>query len=144
VLYDRWAPASDGVAHVAFNNLDSLIGRAGLRLSRSWDVEDREGIPRPWTAWLRPNLHEFLGTSQTTFSSAIGPVPFVSDTSGTWVSLNAGTNAKLGRRSTFFANVSYDVGLAGERTAIFGKLGLRKTLVTPMSPEYGRSADGAT
>jgi outer membrane autotransporter protein len=78
------------------------------------------------TAWFRPSLwNEFRGAPQTLFSSADGPVPFLSNMSGTWVELNAGMNAEITRATSLFANIGYQISTNANTTAYNGKMGLR-------------------
>src|SRR5690606_17553631 len=52
--------ASDVAAQIRFTDADSLLGRIGARLGRTWALDDssRQLI----TAWIRPNLwKEFRG-----------------------------------------------------------------------------------
>jgi outer membrane autotransporter protein len=115
---------NDRAATVSFSNVNSFAGRFGVRLGRTWTLDARE--QRTLTAWIRPNFwHEFRGTPQTQFSSADGPVPFVSGLRGRWFELNAGMSGQISRDTSLFANVSYEWGTSQGGTAYTGKLGLR-------------------
>jgi hypothetical protein len=48
--------ASDGAATVSFSDVNSLIGRLGARLARSWELDPGETDPRQITGWLRASL----------------------------------------------------------------------------------------
>jgi autotransporter family porin len=118
---------NDTAATVQFRNIDSFAARFGARFANTWNF-DEAYRPAQIIAWLRPSVwHEFLGDSQTLFSSATGPVPFQSDLGGTWVEFTAGVDAKITNAATLFANVSYETGTAphGDSYAYNGKVGLR-------------------
>lgn len=120
-----FSDATDTVANVQFADVSSLAGRLGVRLFRTFEL-DEDDKTRQLTAWVRPNIwHEFQGVPQTRFSSDNGPVPFRSDIGGTWLNLNAGISARLGRETTLYANVNYDLGFNGDGYAYSGKIGLR-------------------
>jgi outer membrane autotransporter protein len=116
---------SDSAATVQFRNVESFVARIGARFARTWSLDDGPA-PRSMTAWFRPSLwNEFRGAPQTLFSSADGPVPFLSNMSGTWVELNAGMNAEITRATSLFANIGYQISTNANTTAYNGKMGLR-------------------
>lgn len=120
------ATVSDGAATVRFRNAESLAGRLGLRVARTWAADDSEPKPRLITAWLRGNLwHEFRGTPLTEFSSEAGYVPFRANLEGSWAEINAGVDAQVMRNVSLVANAGYQIGLDGRSHAYSGKLGLR-------------------
>lgn len=125
----RLDSASDGAAQVRFRDVDSLAGRIGARLARTWSLgEPQAGQPRYLTAWLRANLwQEFLGNPKTEFSAATGFVPFRATLRGTTAELNAGADAQLTRNLALYANVGYQFSLDGRDHAYNGKLGARIT-----------------
>ena len=117
--------SNDGAASIQFRNVQSLAGRVGVRIARSWPPAGAIDAGQI-TVWLRPSLwHEFLGDPVTSFSSETGPVPFRADFSGGWAELNTGITAQLARDISFFANASYQRGLDADSTAYGGKLGFR-------------------
>ncbi|WP_170850359.1 MULTISPECIES: autotransporter outer membrane beta-barrel domain-containing protein [unclassified Beijerinckia] len=117
--------ASDGAAMVRFSDVDSLAGRIGVRLGRTWAL-DNGPAPRLITAWLRPNLwHEFRGDPKTEFSSATGFIPFRADLGGTWFEINAGISGQLNKNVSVYANASYETRFTGSSSAYNGKLGVR-------------------
>ena len=72
---------NDGAADVRYSDQDSLAGRVGARLARSWNLGEAQtqgagtGIQRVREAslWARADVwHEFLGQPTTEFSSASG------------------------------------------------------------------------
>jgi outer membrane autotransporter protein len=112
--------ASDIAARVRFDDVDSLAGRLGVRLVTSWLA------PAPVTAWVRPSIwQDVLGEPNTLFSSQTGFIPFRADLGETWVEINAGIAAQVGRNTALFASGSYEVGVDGRSDAWDGKLGLR-------------------
>lgn len=116
---------NDGAALVQFRDVQSMVGRIGVRLARSW-LPARATDAGQVTVWLRPSLwHEFLGDPVTSLSSETGPIPFRADFSGGWAELNTGITAQLTRDVSLFANASYQRELDGDSTAYGGKLGFR-------------------
>ncbi len=119
------ADAGDTKAQVTFSNVDSLAGRIGARLGRTWSLDGAAG-GRQLTAWIRPNIwHEFRGDPVTRFSSADGLVPFRAALGGTWGEVNVGASGQAGRNTTLFANASYSERFDGAGHAYNGKVGLR-------------------
>jgi outer membrane autotransporter protein len=128
---------NDGAADVRFSDLDSLAGRIGARLARSWSLEEEaqgdgpgEGMPpepgRDASLWLRADIwHEFLGEPTTEFSSADGFVPFTADLEGSWFKVGFGGTYDFTTNSTLYANVNYDRSFDGDAYAWEGKLGVK-------------------
>lgn len=117
--------ARDIGALVRFSDVESLAGRIGLRVGRTFAL-DPGPAPRQITAWLRPNLwHEFRGDPKTEFSSATGFIPFRAHLGGSWLELNAGVSGQVDRGTTLFANVSYHTRFEGNSHAYTGKAGFR-------------------
>jgi outer membrane autotransporter protein len=115
--------ANDVAAQVRFADINSLAGRIGARLGRTWAIDDS---PRTITAWIRPNLwNEFQGNPTTSFSSATGFVPFHADLGGLWGEINAGVSGQLTSTTTLYANGSYQSRFDGGGFAYTGKVGLR-------------------
>lgn len=118
----------DAAATVHFGNIDSLVGRAGLRWANTWTLEPtREGIPRLFTGWLRLNLwKEFKGEPRTSFSSDTGFIPFDGSIKGSWWQLNGGMTWELNRETSFYANLGYQHGFNSRGFHAWdGKIGLR-------------------
>ncbi|MCL2645010.1 MAG: autotransporter outer membrane beta-barrel domain-containing protein, partial [Betaproteobacteria bacterium] len=114
--------ANDSTVQVTFNHVDSLVGRIGARIGRSWKLDDE----RQRTVWVRPSVyHEFRGDPVTKFSSADGPVPFHADLGGTWGEINVGMSGQTSRSTTLFANASYDKRFDGKGYSYDGKVGVR-------------------
>lgn len=121
---------SDGAALVRFSDVDSLAGRLGARLAKSWTLEEASPQVRPrlMTAWLKGSIwNEFLGSPKTSFSSATGPIPFRSDLGGAWAEIKAGVDAQITASTALYASAGYSVGFDGRSNAYDGKLGLKVT-----------------
>ncbi|WP_448834200.1 autotransporter outer membrane beta-barrel domain-containing protein [Camelimonas sp. ID_303_24] len=115
----------DGAAQVRFSDAQSLAGRIGARLSRTWTL-DAENGPKQINVWARANLwNEFLGNPKTWFSSADGFVPFRSDMKGAWTQLGGGVTAQLNGNVALYADASYNIGHGGDRRSWDGKVGVR-------------------
>ncbi len=122
------AGSTDGFASVIFNDVDSLAGRIGARVERSWAIDPSTPQPRLMTAWLRPSLwYEFLGDPRTSFSSATGYIPFSSDLGSGWVEVTAGLDAQISRNVSFYANGLCQISFNGRSDAFGGKFGARVT-----------------
>jgi Domain of Unknown Function (DUF1259)/Autotransporter beta-domain len=117
--------ARDEAATVRFDRAESLAGRIGGRLARTW-LLGASIDPRPLTAWFRVNFwHEFLGDSRTKISSALGFVPLPSDLGGTWAQMTAGVSAQVSRMVSLYAAANHQIGFDNARHAYDGKLGVR-------------------
>ncbi|WP_442865048.1 autotransporter domain-containing protein [Bosea sp. NBC_00550] len=82
--------------------MESLAGRIGARLARSWALDEgtTSSKPRMMTASLKASLwNEFLGSPKTSFSSATGFIPFRSDLGGAWGEIKAGIDAQITRNT---------------------------------------------
>ncbi|AHB50082.1 hypothetical protein W911_07105 [Hyphomicrobium nitrativorans NL23] len=116
---------SDVGAEVHYDNVNSLVGRLGVRFAQNFGLP---GTPSTFTAWVRPNLwYEFLGDPKTQFSPANGFIPFSADLGGTTFEINTGFTADIGGGTAVYANASYLVGL-GEHahgSAYDGKIGIQ-------------------
>lgn len=120
--------SSDSAASVVFSDVDSLVGRLGARLSRSFAIDPDAAQPHVITAWLRPSVwYEFLGNPTTSFSSATGLIPFRSDLGGGWGEILAGFDVQVARNASFYASASYQIGFDGKSDAYGGKFGARVT-----------------
>lgn len=117
---------NDGAADIRFDDEDSLAGRIGAKLSRSWTVGGEGGSPREFTVWGRADLwHEFLGDPVTEFSSAIGFIPFTADLGGSWGRVGIGGAFELSSSTTLYGNVNYEHAFDGDAYAWDGKVGLK-------------------
>ena len=117
--------ASDPVATVRFGTANSLAGRAGARLARTWALDD--GMqPRLLTTWLRGNVwKEFSANPRTEISSEDGFVPFHSNLRGTWYEVTAGVSAQVSRLTSIYANLGYQKAFGSGIQAVNGTVGVR-------------------
>ncbi len=121
------ADGTDTAAIVKFSDVESLAGRLGVRFARTWALDD-SATPRTITAWLRPNFwYEFYGDPKTSFTSATGLIPFLSNFTGGSVEVNAGMSAQIAAATSLYANVSYQTGIDGDNNGdvYSGKIGLK-------------------
>ena len=120
---------NDGAAEVRFDNLNSLTGRIGGRVARTWTVEEaaNDKPARLATAWGRVNIwHEFLDTTSTTsFSSQTGFIPFTADLDENWVEVGVGGSLQMTASTTVYGNVNFSTPFDGGGYGIDGKIGLR-------------------
>lgn len=117
--------ATDAGARIAFSDAQSLAGRLGVRLARTW-ARGSAAAPREVTAWARVSAwHEFLGDPKTRFSSSLGSIPFRADTAGSWGEIKLGVTGEVARNAFVFVSVGYQRGFDGSREAWDGKIGVR-------------------
>ncbi|MDH4981827.1 autotransporter outer membrane beta-barrel domain-containing protein [Hyphomicrobium sp. D-2] len=120
---------SDVAAQVHFDNVNSLVGRVGVRFAQDFGTPTwLTGSPSTFTAWVRPNFwYEFLGDPKTKFSSATGFIPFAADMGGTTFEINTGFSTDIGDGAAIYANASYLVGIGehADGNAYDGKLGVK-------------------
>jgi autotransporter family porin len=119
--------SSDDVgANIRFKDVDSLIGRAGVRIAKDWDTEGVDKSARRTNAWIRPSVwHEFKGQPKTEFSSESGYIPFESDLQGTWGEVNVGVDYQANQRTTFTASAGYRQGFDGDSHGYDAMLGFK-------------------
>ena len=118
--------ARDTAALVKFSDVDSLVGRVGARIGRTWSVDGNAPGGRLITVWIRPNVgHEFRGNPLTQFSSDTGFIPFRAALGGNWGEINAGVSGQVRRDTTLFANASYQERFDRKGFAYNGKAGVR-------------------
>ena len=116
---------ADRAAQVRFGNLDSLAGRVGARLARSWVLEGGTH-PRGLDLWFNVNVwHEFNANPITSVSSEEGYVPFGSNLKGTWYELQAGISTQVSRTTSLYANLGCDKGFNHGVQAVNGTIGVR-------------------
>jgi autotransporter family porin len=119
--------SSDDVgANIRFKDVESLIGRAGVRIARDWDTEGVDKTARRTNAWIRPSVwHEFKGQPKTEFSSQSGYIPFESDIQGTWGEVNLGVDYQANQRTTFTVSAGYREGFDGDSHGYDAMLGFK-------------------
>jgi autotransporter family porin len=122
---------SDGAATVRFQDVDSLAGRIGARVARTWAVSPEEqgnggALARLMTAWGRVNLwREFLAEATMEFSSASGFIPFSQHLEETWIEGELGASLQLTASTTLYGNVDCQTTFDGDAWDVSGKIGLR-------------------
>ncbi|MDH7787447.1 outer membrane autotransporter protein [Ochrobactrum sp. 19YEA23] len=119
---------NDGAADIRYDDLNSLAGRIGARISRTWAVEEATSTEpaRLATIWGRVNLwHEFTAKAQVDISSATGFVPFKSDLEETWIEIGGGATRQITKNMSLYGNVSYSTTFDADNYAWNGKLGMR-------------------
>lgn len=102
--------------------MNSLVGRLGARLAKTWELN--RGAADPWliTGWLRASYaYEFLGEPVTT----VGTKSFDADYSGSSVILNAGLDAHLSANTALYGSVDYEYQFDDIGQSIGGQIGLK-------------------
>ena len=118
--------SNDVGANVRFKDVESLIGRAGVRIAKDWDTEGVDKTARRTNAWIRPSVwHEFKGQPKTEFSSQSGYIPFESDIQGTWGEVNLGVDYQANQRTTFTVSAGYREGFDGDSHGYDAMLGFK-------------------
>lgn len=118
--------SDDIAADVRFKDVDSLIGRLGVRLAKDWLRETDKGETLRTNGWLRPSVwHEFKGQPKTEFSSADGFVPFESDIGGSWWEANLGVDYQADKKVTFYISAGYQKAFDGDSHSYEGMLGVK-------------------
>lgn len=118
----------DGAADIRYDKLNSLSGRLGARIARTWDTTGATAKEeqRLTTMWGRVSLwREFIAKAQVDVSSAQGFVPFATDLDETWIELGAGATHQISQNTSLYGNVNYSTSFDGNNNAWNGKIGLR-------------------
>lgn len=121
-------PFSDGAAEIHFGDMNSLAGRIGAKVARTWEAEEatKSERARLATIWGRVNLwHEFTAQTRTEFSSANGFVPFSANLDETWIEIGVGASRQVTRNATLFGNLNVETTFDGNNYALNGKVGVR-------------------
>ncbi|MGE8190462.1 autotransporter outer membrane beta-barrel domain-containing protein [Pseudomonas sp. NPDC086278] len=112
-------------ANVSFEDVDSLIGRAGVRFAKDW-FRDDQGAERRTSLWVRPSVwREFKGQPKTEFSSQNGSVPFEANIDGSWGEVNLGVDVQADKRTTFYMSAGYQQAFDGDSHGYEGMLGVK-------------------
>lgn len=118
---------SDAYGRFDLGSGESLRGRLGLRLTKTFGIGDA-AKPRMLTTWLRANIwHEFMGDNKTTVSGQAGGNPYTVSSSlgGTWAEIGTGVSGQISDNISLFATGSYNHSLDnGGREAWNGRLGM--------------------
>ncbi len=120
--------ARDAFGRFTFDDGDSMRGRLGLRLTKTWNGAENGMQARLITGWLRANIwHEFMGQTTTKISGINGGevTPFSSNLEGTWGELGAGITAQMTDKVNVFATGAYNRSLDNKgREGWDGRLGM--------------------
>lgn len=119
--------SSDDVgANVRFKDVESLVGRVGVRIAKDWFSEGTDEGIRRTNGWIRPSIwHEFKGQPKTEFSSQSGYIPFESDIQGTWGEVNLGVDYQANHRATITVSAGYREGFDGDSHGYDAMLGVK-------------------
>lgn len=118
--------SADAASSVYFNSANSLAGRIGTEVKKSWVLDPASKNAQVLNAWFRADYwQEFLANPGVSFSSAAGPVAFQSDLRGSWVGLRAGVTGQLAKNVSAYASLGYDIGIDNHGDGYNGKGGLR-------------------
>jgi outer membrane autotransporter protein len=113
---------TDRAARVHFEDMESLAGRVGARVAKTWADGDGGAV----TLWGRSSLwYEFMGDTKSAFSSSAGFVPLHADLGGEWVEFDGGVKADLTGRLSLHANVRYETDFDGRQHSYGLQAGLR-------------------
>lgn len=130
IAYQRMTfdSAKDAYGQFSFDDGESLRGRLGVRVTKSWNMAEDGKEARLITAWLRANVwHEFMGKTTTRVGtlSGEGAQPFNSYLGGTWGEIGAGVTAQLSDKVNLFATGAYNRSLDNKgRDGWDGRLGV--------------------
>ncbi|MEN3931720.1 autotransporter outer membrane beta-barrel domain-containing protein [Microvirga sp. W0021] len=117
----------DAYGSFRFSDEESLRGRIGLRLAKTWNAS-ADKTPRLITTWVRANVwHEFMGDSTTAVFRRDGvySTSVTSSLSGTWAEIGAGVSGQVSDNVSLFATGAYNRSLDNKgREAWNGRLGL--------------------
>jgi outer membrane autotransporter protein len=117
----------DIAAEVSYSDTDSLAGRIGARLTRSWDAAGGGEPSQPAVVWARVNLwREFLANPTTTFSAFGQSVPFTGSLDDSWAEIEIGADMKARAEAwSFYGDLSYQATFDGDATAFGAEAGLK-------------------
>jgi fibronectin-binding autotransporter adhesin len=113
--------AADVAAQIRFDDMESLAGRIGARVAKTWDQGDET-----LTLWARANLwYEFLGETTSEFSSATGFSPLHADLGGEWLEFNAGVTVDVTSGVSVHGNVTYETDFGNDLRGLEAQMGVR-------------------
>ncbi|MCP8467637.1 autotransporter outer membrane beta-barrel domain-containing protein [Pseudomonas sp. ZM23] len=113
-------------ADVRFRDVESLIGRLGIRIAKDWETEGSDKTRRRTQGWIRPSVwHEFKGQPKTEFSSQSGYIPFEANIDGTWGEVNLGVDYQASERTTFTVSAGYREAFDGDSHGYDAMLGFK-------------------
>jgi outer membrane autotransporter protein len=113
----------DGAAKVQFKDVQSLVGRVGVKMGRHWKNGPKG---ESFSVWGRMSvLHEALGRPKTEFSTESGYVPFDSDIGGSWLQVMLGVSGTANDNMTLYATGAYQETFTGAKADGWnGKVGV--------------------
>ncbi|MEN3929758.1 autotransporter outer membrane beta-barrel domain-containing protein [Microvirga sp. W0021] len=118
----------DAYGRFYFNDAESLRGRIGVRVTKTWNAAEENKPPRLIKAWLRGNIwHEFMGKTKMNVTDVYGydALPFQTRLGGTWGEIGAGISGQISDTTTLFATASYNRSFEKKgREAWDGRLGM--------------------
>jgi outer membrane autotransporter protein len=114
--------ASDIAAQIRFEDVESLAGRVGARVAKTWAEDDQNAV----TLWGRASLwYEFLGDATSEFSSSAGFIPLHADLGGEWLELNAGITAEVASSVSVHGSVTYETDFGDDRRGFEAQVGIK-------------------
>jgi outer membrane autotransporter protein len=118
----------DSVSTQILNADHSFSGRVGIRIAKSWALNEANEAPRNLTLWARPSVwHEFSSNPKVDVTSDGSSTSFQSDERVSWLDSRIGIDTPIFNQGSFFASTGYQVGIADRRDSYDVKLGLRFT-----------------
>ncbi|MDH4982153.1 autotransporter outer membrane beta-barrel domain-containing protein [Hyphomicrobium sp. D-2] len=125
---------SDVAAQVHFGNVNSLMGRIGVRFAQDFGTPTwLTGAPSTFTAWVRPNFCVRIPRrSKDQVHLPPASSPFAADMRAARAfEINTGFSTDIGDGAAIYANASYLVGIGehADGNAYDGKLGVKVALV---------------
>lgn len=117
--------AADRFGRISYDDTDTLFGRLGGRLTKSWTLDSGRAI----TTWARANVwHSFGGDAKTSFASLQGlnPVTLGTSLGGTWGQVGLGVASQVTSNVSLFATADYNFALdQGKGTSLGGRAGIK-------------------
>lgn len=102
---------------------DSLIGRGGFRIKRTWD-HDQNSDGGLFTIYAKANIWGRLDGGASTLAIA-GSLPALAQFREVWGDVGIGTTFSLARNAEFFSEFDVEYGIDQGGTALAGRGGFR-------------------
>jgi outer membrane autotransporter protein len=116
----------DSIVSVRYSDADSLAGRVGARVFRTWDAARPGEETRPSTLWARFNLWKELSSNATTsFSTADGWLDLTSEADDSWWEFEVGSDFTFGDRWSIYGTIDYSASFDGDSDAVDGGIGIK-------------------
>ncbi len=116
VIYQRikFSAAQDNASAVAFPGVNSLTGRLGMRLSKTWDGDSAKAS----TAWATVNLLTTAGHSSSRFATATqGDITFKNKLGGPRAGLTLGYDSLLGGNTFLNVQAGTEQGIGSRHSS---------------------------